>query len=186
MRYLSINSGAGLTIQTLSQAIPLFQGLNFNYSESINQSNVPLYLKFSFPFKNGIIPAIYAGAELVNLNSANYSYNYSSTDQFNEDLVFLLNRKKESVKIQTETDRNEYRKAAIVGARVSYQLKKINFYVDFRYKKELDLYNNPDKHFVEKDLYITNSYVLPDIYLETYEMSLGFVFNFAYKAKSKY
>ena len=184
-KYVSIASGGGLTIMSLSQTIPMHQGLNFNYTESTIQASIPLYLKFSYPLRGGWIPAIYVGAEVTNLYSANYSYNYSASDLVNDDLDFYLNRKRENMKIELD-ERNENRPSAIAGARFTYQLKKVNFYLDFRYKKEFDLYNNAESRYVAKDLFITNSYVLPDIYLDTYEISAGFIFNFAYKVKSIY
>lgn len=185
-KYVSIASGGGLTIMSLSQTIPMYQGLNFNYTESTIQVSIPIYIKFSYPLRGGWIPAIYAGAEVTSIYSANYSYNYSASDLVDDDLAFYLNRKRENMKIEHASERNEYRPSAIAGARFTYQLKKVNFYLDFRYKKELDLYNNSESHFVVKDLFITNSYVLPDIYLDTYEISAGFIYNFAYKVKSKY
>ncbi|MEN8120713.1 MAG: hypothetical protein ABFS35_10215 [Bacteroidota bacterium] len=185
-KYVSIASGAGLSILSLSQTIPMYQGLNFNYTESTIQASVPLYLKFSYPLRSGWIPAIYAGAEVTNTYSANYSYNYSTSGSVNDDLDFYLKRERDNMKIEPETERNDYRPSAIAGARFTYQLRKVNFYLDFRYKKELELYNNPKSRFVDKDLFITNSYVLPDLYLDSYEISAGFIFNFAYKVKSKY
>ncbi|RLD63621.1 MAG: hypothetical protein DRI95_11480 [Bacteroidetes bacterium] len=184
-KYISLASGAGFTILSLSQTIPMYQGLNFNYTESTVQVSIPVYIKFSYPLRGGFIPAIYAGAEITSIYSANYSYNYTASNLVNDDLAFYLNRKRENVKIELE-ERSEYRRSAIAGARFTYQLKKVNFYLDFRYKKELDLYNNSTSRFVAKDLFITNSYVLPDIYLDSYEISAGFIFNFAYKVKSKY
>ena len=184
-KYISLASGAGFSVLSLSQTIPMYQGLNFNYTESTIQASIPVYIKFSYPIRGGFIPAIYAGAEVTSINSANYSYNYSASDLVNDDLSFYLNRKRENVKIALD-ERSEYRRSAIAGAQFTYQLNKFNVYLDFRYKKELDLYNNNKFHYVSEDLFITNSYVLPDIYLDFYEISAGFIFNFAYKVKSKY
>ncbi len=185
-KYISVASGIGGNILSLSQSIPMYQGLNFNYSESIIEMSVPLYIKLSYPLRGGFIPSVYAGAEITSLYSAEYSYNYTASDLADNDLAFMLNKKRNNAEIDHLTERTEYRQAAIAGARFTYQLKKINFYLDFKFKKELDLYNNPEHRFVHTDLYISNSYVIPDIYLDFYEISAGFVFNFAYKVKSKY
>lgn len=186
-KYISINSGAGIILQSFSQSIPMYTGLNFNYTETIIQSNVPIYLKFSYPLKNGFIPALYFGAELVQLNDANYSYNYSKVGEIDLGYEFLvIHRKRENVKIDPKNERNLYRNAAIAGARIGYRLNRVNLYIDFRYRKELDSYKKPDQRYFHTDLYITNNYVLPDFRIESYEISLGINLNFAYKVKSKY
>jgi len=188
-KYISINSGGGITLQSLSQSIPMYTGLNFNYKETIIQANIPVYFKFSYPLKNGFIPALYFGAEITQLNNANYSYNYSQEGEIDQEYEFLLaaQRQKENVKIdELEEKRNLNRTAVIAGTRISYRMNRVQIFLDFRYKKELGLYNNPDKRYFHPDLYISNNYVLPDFKIESYQISLGINLNFAYKVKSKY
>lgn len=186
--YFSINSGISANLMSLSQSIPMYTGLSFNYTEKIIQANIPIYFKFSYPLKKGIIPSIYIGADITQLYNVKYSYNYSQTGDVNQDYEFLLvQRKKGNTSIDSlATSRNLNRKAAIAGARISYRLNRMQIYIDLRYRRELDLYNNPDARYFHSELNITNNYVLPDLKIETYQISLGVHLNFAYKVKSKY
>ncbi len=185
--YFSINSGMGVTLMSLSQSIPMYSGLNFNYTETIIQANIPAYFKFSYPLKNGLIPAIYFGGDITQLNDANYSYNYSQSGYIDQEYEYLLQRKRENASVDSlDIRRNLYRNAIIAGARLSYRLNRIQIYLDLRYRRELDLYNNPNERYFHPDLYISNNYVLPDFKIESYQISLGINLNFAYKVKSKY
>lgn len=186
-KYLSINSGFGASSFTLNQSIPMYSGLNFDYKENIIQLNVPIYLKFSYPFKNGLIPAIYLGADFTQLYSINYAYSYSQTGTINPDNEFLISRKKDNIPITyLANQRNLNRNSALAGARLSYRLKKIQIYLDFRYKMDIESYNKIDERYFDADLFLSNSYVLPDFKIESYQVLLGFSFDFMYKVKSKY
>lgn len=187
-KYFSVNAGFGVTTQTLSQSIPLYTGLSFDYGESSIQFNIPVFFKFSYPIKSKIVPSVFIGGELIQLYEAEYSYKYIQTGDISTDYEFLLlpHRQKENQRVDIAKDRNVYRTAAIAGVQISYILNRIELNLNFKYRKELDYYNNQNLHYSDPNLFITNNYVLPDFKIESYEITFGISFNLGYKVKSKY
>ncbi|MBN1250529.1 MAG: hypothetical protein JXR51_14865 [Bacteroidales bacterium] len=184
-KYLSVNIGFGLRTQKIIHEVPMYNNeIVFNYEESSLIGNTPLYVQFTLPTKSSFTGAIYVGAEVNALSRASYSYIYTS-DGISDEFASFLNKKRININIDIN-ERNLIRKALIFGGKFIYKINKFSIFADVRYIKDFDLYNNPDKHFVNPDLYFTNSYTLSDIKLETIDFSLGFTFNFSYKVKPKY
>jgi hypothetical protein len=183
--YFAINIGAGLRIQKIQQQVPQYNQIYFNYEEISNTINVPLTLQLSIPTGGAFFPAVFVGGEFEYFANATYSYSYTGNSNITNDFSFYLNRKRNSVAIAKE-QRNAYRYAALGGLKLMYKLKNFSIYADCRYIKELDLYNNSEKHYTDPDLYLQNNYLLGDIQLENLDISLGFLYHFSYKVKSKY
>lgn len=185
-KYFSVNAGFGISLQTLSQSIPVYTGLDFNYEEKSTQFNLPIFFKFSYPLKSKITPSVFIGGEMIQLYKAEYYYNYTQTGDIADGYELLLQRRTKNKSVNVDRDRNLYRTAAIAGASITYELNRFALNINFKYRKELDFYNNQELHYSDPSLYITNNYVLPDFKIETYEITLGFSVNLGYKVKSKY
>ena len=184
--YIAVSTGGNLIQQEIAQTIPMFQGIDFNYSEKMKQINIPLSFKFSFPIKN-FTPSIYFGGELIYMLNSEYYYDYTENGTYDEKYEFLiLRRKRSDVFLDMDTERNQMRYAAIGGVQLAYKIKKISIFARFKYRKELDYFNNSDFHYTKQDLYITNYYVFPDIHFESYEATIGFTYSLFYKIKPKY
>ena len=179
-------TGVSYSQQTIAQTIPMFNGIDFNYSEMMKQINIPLSIKFSYPVKK-FIPSVFAGGEIIYTLLSEYSYNYSESGVYAPEYEFLIVQRKHSdVSLDLDTERNQIRLGAIAGAQLAYKIGKITFFAKFKYRKEFDYFNNNNNHYTKKDLYITNYYVFPDIKFETYEASIGFTYSFFYRVKFKY
>jgi hypothetical protein len=184
--YFSLNIGAGVRIQKITHQVPQYNNqLTFNYEEQTITSNVPLTLQFTLPINSNFVPVIFVGGEFEYFANASYTYYYSGSVDNSSSLSFYLNKKRENVTIEPE-NRNQYRYAALGGIRLLYKLERFAFFADARYIKEFSLYNNPDSHYNDIDLFLTNNYSLADIELETIDVSIGILYNFSYKVKSKY
>ena len=140
---------------------------------------------FTIPLNSSFVPVVYFGGEFEYFAAASYTYYYSGNSDISNDLSYYLNKKRENVNIEPE-DRNQYRLAALGGVRLLYKFERLSLFADFRYIKELDLYNKPDNRYKDYDLFLSNSYNLADIELETIDVSIGLLYNFSYKVKSKY
>jgi len=185
-KYIALNIGAGIRMQTILHQVPQYNyQLYFNYEEQTITANLPITLQFTIPINSPVVPVIYLGGELDYFASASYTYYYSGSNDISDNLSFYLNRKRDNVTIQ-EGYRNQYRYAALGGIRLIYKLEKLAIFADFRYIKEFDLYNSPDSRYKDSDLFLTNSYNLADIEFETMDISIGVLYNFSYKVKSKY
>jgi len=183
--YLAINIGAGIRIQKLSHQVPQYDQLFFNYEEKMINLNAPVLLQFTIPLNSNFSPMIYLGGEVNYFAAGNYSYYYSANSNISNELSFYLNRKRDNVTIEPE-QRNLYRYGALGGIRLLYKHEKFSYFADFRYIKEFTMYNNPDKKYANLDLYFANNYTLSDIEFETIDISVGILYNFSYKVKSKY
>ncbi len=185
-RFLSIGTGASYSQQIIAQTIPMFQGIDFNYSEKMKQIYIPLFLKFSYPIKN-IVPSVYAGGEYIYMLSSEYYYNYTQNGTYDQKYEFLIAQRKRSDEVlDLATERNQIRFSAIAGVQIAYKMKKMKIFANFKYRKELNYFNNTDTRYNRLDMYLTNYYVFPDIRFESYEVSVGFTYSFFYKVKSKY
>ena len=184
--YLALGTGATITQQTIAQTIPMFEGINFNYSEKMQQLSAPLYVKFSYPVKK-FIPSVYIGGELIYTLKSEYYYEYAQSGTFDEKYDFLIaQRKRSDVLLDMNTERNQIRYAGIAGAQIAYKMKKLTLFANFKYRKELNYFNKPEARYSNPDLYITNYYIFPDIRFDTYEATIGFTYSLFYKVKSKY
>lgn len=183
--FVALNIGAGVRMQKIIHQVPQYNQLFFNYEEQTINANVPLVLQFTIPFNSKILPLIYFGGELEYFAAANFSYYYTGDIDISNDLSFYLKRKRESISIDN-TQRNQYRFAALAGIRLLYKLDKFSIFADFRYVKEFNLYNNPDRRYSDSDLFLSNNYSIADLELENMDLSIGVLYNFAYKVKSKY
>lgn len=185
-RFLSIGTGASYAQQIIAQTIPMFQGIDFNYSEKMKQIYIPLFLKFSYPVKS-IVPSVYVGGEYIYMLSSEYYYNYTQNGTYDQKYEFLIAQRKRSDELlDLATERNKQRFAAIAGVQIAYKMKKMKFFANFKYRKEFNYFNNTNARYNQSDLFLTNYYVFPDIRFESYEVSLGFTYSFFYKVKSKY
>lgn len=184
--YLALNIGTGIRVQRLIHQVPQFNNLLFfNYEEQMITANVPLSLQFTLPLNSKIVPVFFIGGEFEYFGAANYTYSYSGDIDNGDNLSFYLNKKRENVTIEPEY-RNQYRYAALGGIRLLYKLEKLDFFAEARYIKEFDLYNAPDGRFEDTELFLSNNYTLADLELETIDISIGILYNFSYKVKSKY
>ena len=186
-KWLSFYFGFGLRNQKITHKVPMYNSeIEFNYKESSILGNTPVYLQFKLPLKGSFSSAVYFGGEIEALHSVSYSHNYILKGSLDDYTIFLSKaRERTNIDINIE-QRIPIRRALIGGVKFIYKINKITVFADARYIKELDLYNNPDSHFVDPNLYITNSYTLSDIRLETIDFSIGFTYNLWYKVKSKY
>jgi len=183
--YFSINLGGGYRVQKIQHQVLQYNLIYFNYQEILSTINIPLTLQFTIPTGSNFVPALFFGGEFNLFSSATYSYSYTGNSSDLGDFSFYLNRKRNNVDIEKEF-RNQYRYAALGGIRLIYKLKNFSIYADGRYSKELNFYNNSENHFNDLDLNIENNYTLGDIQFENLDISLGFLYHFSYKVKSKY
>ncbi|GEM_PF-4906500 len=183
--FISLNLGAGLRINKIQQQVPYYNQIYFNYEEINNTINFPVALQFSIPTGGAFVPAFYFGGEFDLFINGSYSYAYTGNSNINKDFAFYLNRKRNNVPI-SQDQRASSRYAALGGIRLIYKLENFSIYADCRYVKEFGLYNNPDKRYTDSELYLGNNYALGDIQLENIDISLGFLYHFSYKVKSKY
>jgi hypothetical protein len=152
----------------------------------MKQVYVPLSIKFSYPVKN-IVPSVYLGGEYIYMLNSEYYYNYTQNGTYDQKYEFLIAQRKRSDEVlDLATERNQMRYAAIAGVQIAYKMKKMKIFANFKYRKELNYFNNTDARYNRLDLYLTNYYVFPDIRFESYEVSVGFTYSFFYKVKSKY
>jgi hypothetical protein len=114
-----------------------------------------------------------------------YSYFYTGDATTSNKLAEYLNQKRSNVLVKKE-ERNQYRLALLGGLRILYKIERFCIFTDARLAHELDLYNNPTKRFTDPDLYLNHNYVIPDIMLDNIDISVGLIYNFSYKVKSKY
>lgn len=182
---LSLNLGAGVRIQTILHQVPQYDQLYFNYEEQNISTVFPVYLGFNIPISGKFDIKFMAGGEFEMFTSGNFNYFYTASSNITNELSFYLNRKRSNVKIET-AERNQYRYAAMGGIKFIYKIERFAIFADARYIKELTIYNNPEKRFIDQDLYLANNYALSDITLENLDISLGLIYNFSYKVKSKY
>jgi hypothetical protein len=183
--FLSINIGSGIRYQKILHQVPQYNGLLFNYQENNLSSTFPLSLGFTIPISRNFSSKLYFGGEIELFMQSKYAYFYSTEANISRDLSFYLSQKISDVKIAPEA-RNSYRYSMLGGVRFIYKIQKIGIFTDVAYIRELDLYNNSEKHFTDTDLYLNNNYVLGDIMLENLDISIGISYNFLYKVKSKY
>ncbi len=182
---LTLNLGAGYRMQKIQHQVPQYNQIYFNYEEINRTVNIPLTFQYSIPTGSSFIPAVYVGGEFELFTGATYSYSYTGNSNISNDFSFYLNRKMNNVNIGRD-QRNTYRYAALAGIRLIYKLKNFSIYADGRYIKEFVLYNNPEKRYSDPDMYFGNNYTLADIQLDNLDISIGFLYHFAYKVKSKY
>lgn len=183
--FIALNAGAGIRMQKIIHQVPQYNQLFFNYEEQTINLNAPFVLQFTLPLNSKFSPAIYFGGEIEYFVEGKYTYYYTGTNEISTDLSFYLMRNSENVVVERD-QRNQYRYAALGGVRLLYKLEKFSILADFRYIKEFVLYNNPEKRYANPDLFLTNNYTLSDISLETMDISVGILYNFSYKVKSKY
>jgi hypothetical protein len=183
--FISLNLGAGLRYQKIMNQVPLNNGLYYNYEEKNLSSNFPVSLGFTIPFGQSLAAKIYFGGEMEMFVQSKYDYFYTSETNIPHEFAVYLNQRRSNV-VVNDNERRKIRYAGIGGIRLLYNLERFGIFADVKYIHEFDLYNNPQKRFSDKDLYLNNNYVLGDIMLENLDISLGMVYNFSYKVKSKY
>jgi len=183
--FLSLNTGSGIRIQTLQQQVSQYDQLFFHYKEQNISSTFPVSIGFSLPITKSFAAQAYFGGELELSFQSKYSYDYTGTDDISNELAVYLKQKRNNIKIPTG-ERAIYRYGALGGLKFSYKLEMLSIFADLRYVREMELFNNPQKRFSDPDLYLNNNYVMPDIMLENLDISLGVMYNFSYKVKSKY
>jgi hypothetical protein len=183
--FLSFNIGSGVRYQKILHQVPQYNGLLFNYQENNLSSTFPASLGFTIPISRNFSSKIYFGGEIELFMQSKYAYFYSTEANISKDLSVYLSQKISNIKIASES-RNTYRYSLLGGVRFIYKIQKIGIFTDVAYIRELDLYNNPEKHFTDPNLYLNNNYVMNDIMLENLDISIGISYNFLYKVKSKY
>ncbi len=183
--FISFNAGGGIRIQNILHQVPVYNQLYFNYQEQCYNSNFPVSLNFTIPFGSKFSTELFIGGEFELFLRAKYSYFYTGNSDISDKLSFYLNKKKNNAVIKPDL-RNQYRYAALGGMRFVYKIERFGLFADLRYVREFDLYNNPDKHFNDLDLFLSNNYTLADVMFENFDISLGVIYNFFYKVKSKY
>jgi len=181
---ISLNTGLyGLRYQNYSRKIVLYDSLNMNYKETFNHSKLPLYLKLSVPYKK-FSAEIYAGLEIEMLRKAEFSLSFSSESASWSQFITSRNGF-DGISVSVD-NRNKLRPSVIYGARINYTIKRFNMFLDFRYVKEINTYNNPLKRYVNSNLIYNAYFIEDDIILYSYDISVGISFNFFYRIKSKY
>jgi hypothetical protein len=183
--FVSLNLGSGLRMQELRHMVIQYDQLFFHYKELNLSSTFPLSLGFSAPIGKTVAIQAYFGGEIELFAQSKYSYDYTGIESISKTLAVYLNQKRNNAPIKP-IERAKYRYAALGGLRLSYKLERFSIFADTRYIKELVLYNNPQKRFSDPDLYLNHNYVLADVMLENLDISVGLMFNFSYKVKSKY
>lgn len=183
--YFSVGLESNIRIQKMFHQVPQYSQITFHYQEKNFSASFPFTIGFSFPQGRLFSAKVYAGAEIAYFLQATYSYYYSIEGEVSSENSGYLNLKQENQKI-LPLERNQYRIAALAGIKLQYKLERLNFFVDFRYKREFSLYNNPDNRYENPELYLINNYIFPDMSLNYMDISLGMAINFSYIIKSKY
>jgi hypothetical protein len=182
---LSLNLGAGVRIQTILHQVPQYDQLYFNYEEQNISTVFPLYLGFSIPLSGKFDIKFMAGGEFEMFTSGKFNYFYTADSDITTEMSFYLNRKRSNIIID-KNERSQFRYGVLGGIRLTYKIERFAIFTEARYIQELKIFNNPEKRFIDQDLYLANYYALSDIMLQNLDLSLGLIYNFSYKVKSKY
>ena len=182
---LSLNIGSGIRIQRILHQVLQYDQLYFNYDEQNMSFSFPAYLGFNIPLSGKFDIKLFAGGEFEMFSSGDFSYFYTANSNITNELSFYLNRKRNNVKINSD-ERNQLRYGLLGGMRFVYKIDRLGIFTEARYIKELTNFINPQKRFIDQDLYLANNYAISDILLENLNVSVGLSFNFAYKVKSRY
>jgi hypothetical protein len=181
----SLNIGSGIRIQRILHQVSQYNQLYFNYDEQNTSAQIPVYLGLNIPISGKFDVKFFAGGEFNLFVSGKYDYFYTASSDISNELSFYLNRKKDNVKIESN-ERNKYRYAALGGIKFIYKIERFAVFTEARYVKEFANFNKPEKRFVDPDLYLANNYAISDIKLENLDISVGMIYNFSYKVKSRY
>jgi hypothetical protein len=184
--FVSLNIGSGLRMQELRHMVTQYDQLFFHYKEQNISSTFPFSLGFSAPIGKTFALQAYFGGELELFVQSKYGYDYTGIDNISKTLAVYLSQKPRTNVSVKPAERAKYRYAALGGLRLSYKVERFSIFADARYIHELVLYNNPQKRFSDPDLYLSHNYVLADVMLENLDISMGIMYNFSYKVKSKY
>jgi hypothetical protein len=183
--HFSVNLGSGLRFQELRHQLAQYNQIFFHYKEQNISSNFPISLGYTLPLGRAFDVKTYLGGEVELFVQSKYSYDYTSIENISEELTAYLKNKRNNVLIRSE-DRAKFRYAGLGGIKLSYRIERFSIFADARYIRELVLYNKPKNRYTDPELYLDNNYVMDDIKLENLDFSLGLMYNFSYKVKSKY
>jgi tetratricopeptide (TPR) repeat protein len=183
--FFFLGTGAGVRMQGISHHVPIYRGVTFNYNENSTTTYFPLSIGFSIPLGRKFAVQLYGGGELELFTSAKYSFSYSSDSVSTDGLPFMHERQKSNIKIAKEA-RNEYRLATMAGLKFLFKIEQFGVFADAKYIKEMDLYTNPGERYTDPNLWLSNRYFLSDIMFENIDISVGIVYHFSYKVKSKF
>ncbi len=70
--------------------------------------------------------------------------------------------------------------------RLSDRQEKFAFFIDGRYVKEFSEYTDVNYKYHNPDLYMLNNYTIADLQVSNLDLSIGILYNFSYRVKSKY
>lgn len=171
---------------SLQHEVPTYDGqLVFNYEEKSNSVYVPVLIMGSIPLNDKIYLSLGLGGEISYFMDGAYKFSYSGAGLSTTELAYYRDLKNDDGEIEA-VERNQLRYGAVAAFRFSYRKEKLTFFFDTRYIKEFSEYTNKDYKYYNQELYLLNNYTLADLQLSRLDVSLGVLYNFSYRVKSKY
>ena len=183
---IALNLGPGYRSYSLQHEVAMFDNqLSFNYEETSNSVFLPVLIMGTIPLNDKLYISLGVGGELLYYIDGAYKYSYSGPGLLTDELSYFQDIKNEDGTIET-VERNQLRYGAVAALRFSYRHEKLTFFFDARYTQEFSEYTDKEHKYYNPDLYLLNSYALADLQISSIDFSIGVLYNFAYRVKSKY
>ncbi len=184
--FVALNASPGYRSLVFQHEVPMYDNsLTFNYEEESSSLTFPVMIMGTIPINDKLYISLGAGGELSYFLSGSYNYYYDGDRSSTTEVSYFLDLTNENGIIES-AERNQLRYGAIGAFRFSYQREKLTFFADLRYTKEFSQYTTEDNKYYNPDLYLLNNYTLADLQISNMDFSLGVLYNFAYRVKSKY
>jgi hypothetical protein len=183
---IALNVSPGYRSLSLQHEVPFYDNqLTFKYEEKSNAVFLPVLIMGSLPLNDKLYLSLGVGGEVSYFMDGTYKYSYSGPGLSTTELAYYRDIKNEDGEIDV-VERNQLRYGAVAALRFSYRKEKFTFFFDARYVKEFSEYTNTDKRYYNQELYLLNNYTLADLKISGVDLSVGVLYNFAFRVKSKY
>jgi len=180
-KFIGLGAGINYKIQKYTKNIPVAQNINFVYAESAQYINFPLYIKLYLITNKIINIELLTGIEFQNIIKASFTYKYTNNTGKNLAQAYTTS----DINIHL-SNRNRFRPAGFVAARIGFSLQRIGLFSEIKYIADENFYNKPDNQLYNYHLNIENGFISDNLKINTIEISAGISYNLIYKITRKY